>query len=207
MENRRLVSLAEGLALTGEIARDAPAFLRHWKRPGTADHSAQVAVEARHIATLHGVDAQKAEIGAWLHDVSAVFPSASRAEAARELGIPLLPEEEAFPPIAHQKLSAVLARELFGVDDEQVLSAIGCHTTLKRRASALDKVVFLADKVAWDQPGTPPYLEGLLAVLSRSLDEAALVYLRYLWERRATLPVVHPWMVDALSELSGGQLP
>lgn len=207
MENPRLQALAQGPALTGAVATDAPAFLRYWQKPRTAEHSAQVAAEARRIAIVHGVDATNAELAAWLHDVSAVFPGPARAEIARELGVSVLPEEEAFPPIVHQKLSAVLARELFGVWQPDVLSAIGCHTTLKAGTSALDKVVFIADKVAWDQAGTPPYLESLLAVLDRSLDDAALVYLHYLWEHRSTLAVVHPWMVDALRELSGGHLP
>jgi HD superfamily phosphohydrolase YqeK len=98
-------------------------------------------------------------------------------------------------------LSVVLAREVFGVRDETVLSAIGCHTTLKAGASHLDKVVFIADKIAWDQPGQPPYLDELLAGLERSLDEGVFVYINYLWAQRATLKVVHPWLVDAYEAL------
>jgi len=37
----------------------------------------------------------------------------------------------------------------------------------------------------------------LLAALAHSLDAAAFVYLRFLWERRVTLGVIHPWFVDA----------
>ena len=64
-------------------------------------------------------------------------------------------------------------------------------------------VVRIADKIAWDQPGKPPYLDELLAGLERSLDEAAFVYINYLWERRETLRVVHPWLVEAYQELKG----
>jgi len=99
--------------------------------------------------------------------------------------------------ILHQKLSAVMAREIFGIGDAAVLSAIGCHTTLKASASTLDKVVFVADKIAWDQPGKPPYLDGILGALDQSLHQAALRYLDYLWQRRQTLPAVHPWFVAA----------
>lgn len=103
--------------------------------------------------------------------------------------------------IVHQKLSALMARELFGITDAEVLSAIGCHTTLKANASPLDKTLFVADKIAWDQQGRPPYLTDLLAALERSLDGAALVYLDYLWERRETLPVLHPWVRAAHRQL------
>ncbi len=82
-----------------------------------------------------------------------------------------------------------------------MLSAIECHTTLKGNPSELDKIVFVADKIAWDQSGTPPYLDDLLAALDRSLDQAALVYLDFLWDQREQLRVVHPWMVAARAHL------
>jgi HD superfamily phosphohydrolase YqeK len=65
----------------------------------------------------------------------------------------------------------------------------------------LDKVVFVADKVAWDQPGAPPYLGALSEALTRSLDEAVFRYLDYLWQRREALLAVHPWLADAYREL------
>jgi HD superfamily phosphohydrolase YqeK len=130
-----------------------------------------------------------------------VVPNQHRVRAARQLGIDLLPEEEAFPMIVHQKLSVPITRALFGVADEEVLSAIECHTTLKASPSMLDKVLFVADKIAWDQQGKPPYLDDLLAALHRSLDEASLVYLDFLWDQREHLRVMHPWMVAAREEL------
>ncbi len=138
----------------------------------------------------------------WLHDCSAVFPVAERVNVARSLDVLVLPEEEQFPMIIHQKLSKVLALHIFGITDEQVLSAVECHTTLKAHATRLDKVVFVADKIAWDQDGIPPYRAELLAALEQSLDHAAFVYLRYLWEQRNTLRVVHPWMREAYLELA-----
>ena len=196
-----LCQLLDGLNLTGDIGHDVPAFLNHHGRPKTAVHSAAVAAEARRIAGMVSVPGSLAELGGWLHDVSAVFPPAERLTAAKALGIELLPEEEAFPLIIHQKLSVVLARELFGVVDPGVLSAIGCHTTLRANATNLDKVVFIADKIAWDQPGVPPYREELLTALDRSLDEAAFFFLRYLWERRDTLKALHPWLREAYEQL------
>lgn len=103
----------------------------------------------------------------------------------------MLPEEARAPIVLHQKLSATIARDAFGISDAAVLSAIGCHTTLKPDPSLLDTVVFVADKIAWDGQGNPPYLADLLA---------ALCYLEYLWARRATIPVVHPWFAAAYQQ-------
>lgn len=188
-----LAALAGGWTPTGDVRRDAPAFLRRHALPHTAIHVAAVAAEARRLAERFGADADAAGTAGWLHDISAPIPNGEREAAAHALGVAVLPEEAAFPMILHQKLSAVLARDLFGVRDAAILSAIGCHTTLKAGASPLDVLVFVADKIAWDQPGTPPYLAPLVAALDTSLDAAAGVYLDYLWERRASLGVVHPW--------------
>ena len=83
-----------------------------------------------------------------------------------------------------------------------MLSAIECHTTLRVSPLLLDKVVFVADKIQWDQQARPPYLTDLLVALEQSLDQAALCYLRYLWRRRDSIPAIHPWLVDAYRQLS-----
>lgn len=185
---------------TGNIASDVHAFLIAHELTPTAIHCGCVAAEARRVALLCGVDAVQAETAGWLHDVSTIIPNAQRIEVARAWNVPVLLEEEQFPMIIHQKLSVVLAREVFGVHDAAVLSAIGCHTTLKRDASTLDKVVFVADKLAWDQPGVAPFHDAMHAALRISLDHAAGAYITFLWERRATLRVVHPWLRDAYEQ-------
>lgn len=190
----------------GDMRHDVTRFLIDSGFPATAAHVVNVADEAMRLAALFDVSRCQAELAGLLHDISAVIPNQRRVQAARELGIDLLPEEEIFPMIVHQKLSVPIARELFGVTDAAVLSAIECHTTLKGNPSELDKMVFVADKIAWDQCGTPPYLDDLLAALDRSLDEAVLVYLDFLWQQREQLQVVHPWMVAARDHLMATQL-
>ncbi len=197
----RLEALVQNMTLSGHIAHDVPAFLTHHGQPKTAKHSCDVAQKAHELALQFGIDAKQAEIAGWLHDISAVFPSSERATIARDLGLAVLPEEAIFPMIIHQKLSAVIAREIFHVDDEAVLSAIACHTTLKADATLLDTVVFVADKIAWDQFGNPPYLDELLLALDKSIYHAAFVYLDYLWQMRDQLKVLHPWTAEAYTKL------
>jgi predicted HD superfamily hydrolase involved in NAD metabolism len=196
-----LTQLGTGLQLSGDVARDVHVFLTYHGRPDTAKHCGAVAVEARRIAALVGADVNAAEIAGWLHDISVIIPSEQRAVIAEQLGIDVLPEEAIFPMIIHQKLSAVLARDIFQIEDATILSAVGCHTTLKAGATLLDKVLFVADKLAWDQPGHAPFHDEMRAALGCSLDQAALVYLRYLWEQRARLKLLHPWAEAAYVEL------
>jgi len=200
--NQLLDELARNFQPTGQLRLDMATFLTLHGFAETAGHAAQVAAEAKRLAIRFGGDATKAEAAGLLHDISAVIPNEERIAAAHLFGVDVLPEEAHFPMIIHQKLSVVIARELFGVHDDATLSAIGCHTTLKAKASLLDKIVFIADKIKWDQAGTPPYLADLLPALAQSLDRALFVYLDYLWQQRATLRVVHPWLVAAHTEIA-----
>lgn len=201
MEHEPVAYLGRGPVMTGSLHVDVPAFLRAHGCAGTADHSAAVAAEASRLARRFGCDPHDAELAGWLHDISAVLRSGDRLAAAQSLGIPVLPEEAAAPMILHQKLSEALARSLFGVREVRILDAVACHTTLRAGSTVLDRVVFVADKIAWDGVGDPPYLAALLAGLNQSLEHAALAYLQYLWSMRQSLPVVHPWMVAARREL------
>jgi predicted HD superfamily hydrolase involved in NAD metabolism len=196
-----LTSIADGLEITGEISEDVPRFLNLFEHQKTAEHCAAVALKAKKLAQRFNSDPVKAEQAGYLHDISVVIPNEKRVEFARNQMMALLAEEKQCPMIMHQKLSVVVARVTFGVTDSEILSAIGCHTTLRAKATCLDKVVFLADKIAWDQAGKPPYLGKVVKAMDTSLDAAILEYLNYLWERRAQLQVVHPWFIEAREEL------
>lgn len=187
-----LAPFFEGLSHTGDVRADMIATLTHHGCPKTAGHCMRVAEEAKRLARRFGEDEAKTEIAGWLHDISAIIPNNQRIIVAERLGLDVLDEERQLPMIVHQKLSAVITEQAFGVSDQAILSAIGCHTTLKANALRLDKVVFVADKIAWDQPGDPPYLAEITAAVEQSLDEAALCYIEYLWQRRSSLKVVHP---------------
>lgn len=188
-------------ARIGDLREDAARFLMDNGHPKTAEHCQLVGDEAGKIAALFGIDTRSAANAGYLHDISGVFPNDQRIRVARELGIEVLPEEETFPMIVHQKISKAMARDIFGIEEEPILDAVGCHTTLRAKATPLDKVLFVADKIVWDQSGQPPYLDRLLKALDVSLDDAAFAYISYLWEGRDSLKVVHPWLAEAYLEL------
>ncbi|MGG4498154.1 bis(5'-nucleosyl)-tetraphosphatase (symmetrical) YqeK [Brevibacillus reuszeri] len=189
--------LREGWSRVHDVAVDAESLLHLHGFEHTASHSKRVAEEAARLAIRFDVEPLGARTAGYLHDISAVFPNHHRIAIAEKLGIEILPEEYVFPMIIHQKISKAMACDLFSIQDEAVLNAIECHTTLKAQPSRMDLVLFVADKIEWDQTGTPPYLHALLSALDKSLEHAALVYLTYLWEQREKLRVVHPWLIEA----------
>ena len=94
-----------------------------------------------------------------------------------------------------------MAKEIFDVSDQNILSAIGCHNTLKENSSTLDKVIFISDKIKWDKNYRAPYLTDVLKSLEVSLDEACFCYLKHLWDKKEELAVIHPWMEAAYKQL------
>lgn len=196
-----LATLTVNFEPTGHLRTDVAHFYTVHGFPETAGHCAQVAAEAKRLARQFGANEEPAEAAGLLHDISVVIPNHERIAAAEAWAVPVLGEEASFPMIIHQKLSVVIAREIFAIENASLLSAIGCHTTLKAEASLLDKIVFIADKIKWDQPGIPPYLDELKHALLHSLDAGVFVYLDYLWQQRTSLRVVHPWLIAAHREL------
>lgn len=182
---------------TGKIENDIKDFLLKYNQEFTYKHSIRVANEARKIAEMFYEDEEKAAIAGYLHDISAIFPNEVRIVVSEEFGIEILEEERKFPMIIHQKLSRVIAKEIFKVNDEETLNAISCHTTLRKHATKMDLVLFVADKIEWDQNGTPPFLVEVKNGLEKSLEHAAFAYISYLWERKDTLKVIHPWLEEA----------
>jgi predicted HD superfamily hydrolase involved in NAD metabolism len=196
-----LRDIVKTIEFTKNLKNDIFLFLTKNQCPRTAEHCMKVGEEARCMAIRFNANPDSAEIAGWLHDISAVFPNQKRIEVSEQLELEILPEELEFPMIIHQKISRVMARDIFGIEDEEILDAVGCHTTLRGNATLLDRVLFVADKIAWDQDGIPPYLNEINEGLTKSLDHGAFEYIHYLWERRDTLRVVHPWLVDAYKDL------
>lgn len=197
-----LTKLIAHLPLTGSIPQDAKAFLAYHQYLHTIEHSARVAAAAHQLAKRYNADPLAASDAGWLHDISAVIPNSERIHYAESWRIDLFPEERQAPMIVHQKLSAHLAQHLFHITNPAVLSAIRCHTTLRPGASRLDKIVFLADKLEWDGAGASPCKADLEAALQHSTDAATKCYLSYLWQRRDTLLVIHPWFAAAYAEVT-----
>ncbi|OFI48229.1 hypothetical protein BG261_08065 [Floricoccus tropicus] len=165
----------------------------------TYEHCIEVGDYAAILANDFGFNEEKALIAGYFHDISAIYPVEERIHAAEEFKINLLPEEKIFPLIIHQKISAYLANNYFFVIDDEILSAIECHTTLKGGYSETDLLVFVADKIKWDQRGIPPYLDKMLERLEESLEDAALYYIQYIMNN--DIKILHPWLLKAKSSL------
>jgi predicted HD superfamily hydrolase involved in NAD metabolism len=198
-----LKELLGGFPFSGDLKMDSMGLLNSHNKLVVAEHTGRVAEEAKRLAGLFGEDGEAAETAGLLHDISGIIPKERGLEFAEALNIEILPEERPVPFILHQKLSAVLAEQIFHVTDPRILSAISCHTTLKKGARPIDLILFVADKLQWDQTGTPPYLAAMQEGLEKSLKHGAFAFVKHLIGMKEELPVLHPWLVEAYEDLKG----
>ncbi len=127
------------------------------------EHSLSVSYMCVALAMTYGYDIKKAEIAGILHDCAKHFSDETLIEKCRERGIPLTPEEIRSPAVIHAKYGAWLAEHKYGVQDEDILSAIACHTTGKPDMSLLDKILYVADYIEprRDKASNLPYIREL----------------------------------------------
>jgi predicted HD superfamily hydrolase involved in NAD metabolism len=142
--------------------------------PDALSHSVRAAQVARALATAHGVDADRAELAALLHDIAEDYSDSDLLAFAERYDIPISVTEARIPKLLHGPVGAELLRDEWGIVDEEILDAVRDHITGSPYMSALAKVLFLADKL---EPYRDRYYGGLdpirdLAV--KNLDQAML---------------------------------
>jgi predicted HD superfamily hydrolase involved in NAD metabolism len=186
--------------LTGSLYTDYVNLLTANGKTALLTHCISVSETCGDLAGRFKLDRTLAQISGLLHDCSGMIRPEDMLDYAEENHWILDDAEKAYPFLLHQRLSAIMANEWFGIREEAVLSAIECHTTLKRAPSAYDLLLFISDKLSWDQAGVPPYYDPVMQALDSSLEYASLLYIRdVLTHNRITYP--HSWLKDAFQWL------
>ncbi len=166
--------------VTGDMKEDVREFLERNGKRKTFVHVSDVAGVCGELAEWFGENKEKCILGGLLHDISAVLAPADMLNYAMETGWKLCEAEHRYPFLLHQRISEVVAEEVFGVTDKEILSAIACHTTLRAEPTDCEMVLFLADKLAWDQEGVPPFYDEVKNALECSLEKACRAYMSYM---------------------------
>lgn len=181
-----------------DIKEQVTEFYKEHEEIFILEHSLEVAEECQRLAEKYNLPLEKAYIAGLIHDIGCVIPDNERIVFSEYYNVPVCDAESKLPMLLHQKHGVILAKEVFGIEFLEILSAIECHTTLKKNASDLDKLVFIADKVKWGSKDSAPYLKELKLALNSSLDEGCKVYLEWVLP---DLYILHPWLNDAVEEL------
>jgi predicted HD superfamily hydrolase involved in NAD metabolism len=128
----------------------------------------QMSVE---LARHYHLDVEQAAQAGLMHDLAKYFKPTVLLQMARDEGIEIDPVCEATPHLLHADVSAIVARNQFGMQDEEVMDAIAHHTLGRPGMSPLSCVVFIADSLEPSR-GNTPELERLRQVSFSSLYQA-----------------------------------
>lgn len=139
-------------------------------------HSVLVASYARHLASVHGEDPEKAALAGLLHDCAKAMPLSEMQRIARSHFLRTDEETFASGNLLHGPVGAILAKKEYGVTDPAVFSAIECHTTGKIGMTPFDMILFLADKLELSRKPYPG-LETLRDLAEKDLVSAMLLSL------------------------------
>jgi predicted HD superfamily hydrolase involved in NAD metabolism len=144
------------------------------------------------LALHYQLDVNKAATAGLMHDLAKYFKPSVLLQMAREEGLELDPVDEENPHLLHADVSAIVARDKFGIFDEEILQAIQDHTLGRPGMSGLSCIVFLADTLEPGR-GNTPELEALRQVAWQNLYKAVWLTcdysLKYLLETRC---LIHP---------------
>ena len=111
------------------------------------EHSVSVSYTCIALAMRYGFSLEKAELAGLLHDCAKRYTDNELIARSQKHGLSLTESELKAPAVIHAKYGAWMARNKFGIQDEEILSAIQFHTTGKPGMGILDKILYIADYI------------------------------------------------------------
>lgn len=135
-------------------------------------HSLSVSETAVGLAVKYGENTEKARISGLVHDCAKNMKDEELIKVAREHEIQLDEIYLSNPSILHGLVSSIIAKEVMGIEDEDMLMAIRYHTTGRKRMSVLEKIIYIADYI--EPLRTFGGVEELRILSNIDLDEAVV---------------------------------
>lgn len=140
-------------------------------------HTLGVMYTCAAMAMVHGVDLYKAQLAGLLHDCAKCVPNKKKSKLCKKHKIPVTQFEKENPFLLHAKLGVYFAKNKYGVEDEEILSAIRFHTTGKPSMTILEQIVFIADYIE-PMRNTAPHLDKIRRLAFQDLDQCTYEILK-----------------------------
>ena len=110
-------------------------------------HSLGVMYTSAALAMRYDVDLNLAQTAGLLHDCAKCIPNEKKIKLCEKYQIEISGIEKNAPFLLHSKLGAYMSRHKYGIENEEILSAITWHTTGKPEMNMLEEIIFLADYI------------------------------------------------------------
>lgn len=142
-------------------------------------HVQATATLARELAEIHGVDPERAELVALIHDIADHYSERELLALAEQYEIEVSLTEARVPKLLHGPVGAEILRHDWGFEDEEILDAVRHHVSGHRFMSRIGKVLFVADKL---EPSRDQHYGGLQGIRDLALIDLDAAMLRlYAW--------------------------
>ena len=142
-------------------------------------HTLGVADCAKELAAKYGLNSEKAYMAGLLHDCAKCYDNEVLCEILTDK-MHCDMTELLSPKTYHSPAGAYLAKEMFDVEDKEILDSIYCHTVGRENMTLFEKIIFLADKI---EPNTrdSSWRNHILEVLEQEngLNKALLECFEY----------------------------
>lgn len=148
-------------------------YLRKSLKESRYIHTLGVVQSACSLAKINGVNEEKAKIAALIHDAAKNMKIDQQYKILKDNNVDIDIISQNSPQILHGWVAAILAKDLMGVEDEDILNAIKYHTTARESMSKLEKIIYIADYIEpnRDYPG----VEELRKITFSNLDKGLLM--------------------------------
>jgi predicted HD superfamily hydrolase involved in NAD metabolism len=141
-------------------------------------HTLAVTYTATSMAMKYNVSLEEALYAGLLHDCAKCIPNEQKYLMASEYGLQLNEVEKINPALLHARLGRYVAKNDYGIGNEQILQAIERHTTGAPGMSILDKIIFLADYIEPTREESK-YLKDVRDLAFVDLDKCLIRALEY----------------------------
>ena len=137
-------------------------------------HSLNVSKCAEKLSEIDNCNKEKAKIAGLVHDCAKYFDDEQIEDCIKKFNIKLDPLEENNIALSHSLIGSYVSKEVFKIEDEEILNAIKYHTTGRENMTLLEKIIYMADLI--EEGRNFPRVEELRELTyGGKLDEALIL--------------------------------
>ena len=153
-------------------------------------HTLGVEEKAVELAEKYGADIEKCRIAAILHDVAKEMQIDKMKDICQKnFSEELSKEDMEINEILHGFAGCIIARDEFGITDEDILNGIKYHTVGKRGLSLLGRIIYIADGI--EKNRDYPAVDEIRREVEKDLDKVIILEIdrkvEYLTERKGKI--------------------
>lgn len=139
------------------------------------EHSILVADEAKMLAKHYHLDEEKAYIAGLVHDIAKEFNNEENDRWIEKYNLTGELFSNEFKNVIHANIGAVVIKEKYNFDEE-ICNAVCYHAIGDFKMTNLDKIIFVADKIA--RRISNPIIDEERKLAYQDIDKALILCLR-----------------------------